>query len=248
MASNTARVERFTPRYFEIEQALRSRISSLQAHDALPSDAELCTEFGVSRMTARAAVQNLVNDGLVYRISGSGTFVAPPLVDRQLSNLRGFSAEMKARGLEPSSVVLEAKVKKVSPTEVKALDIEPGSEIVRIRRIRRADNQPLVLETTTLTRDCMGVLEADLATGSLHEALLEQGLLPTSGTSLVTAVLANAEDAKHLSVKSGSPLLVEQRLILDPKGRPIEWTESRYVPERYNITAQFTVELPASSN
>ena len=237
-------VSRLTPRYLEIEQQLRSRIATLAPHDALPSDAELCEEFTVSRMTARQAVQRLVQDGLVYRQAGRGTFVAPSVVDRQIANLRGFSAEMKARGLTPTSIVVDAAFGVGSADQTTALRLPPRSRVVTIERVRLADAAPMAYERATLTARCAGVLDADLVTGSLHAALLAQGVLPNSGESTVTAELAKAADVELLHVGRGSPLLVERRLIRDATMTPIEWTESRYVPERYSLTAQFTVELP----
>lgn len=237
-------VSRLTPRYLEIEQQLRSRIAALTPHDALPSDAELCEEFNVSRMTARQAVQRLVQDGLVYRQAGRGTFVAPSVVDRQIANLRGFSAEMKARGLIPTSIVVNATFGVGSTDQTTALRLPPHSRVVTIERVRLADVVPMAYERATLCARCAGVLDADLVTGSLHAALLAQGVLPNSGESTVTAELANATDIEYLQVRRRSPLLVERRLIRDGNTTPIEWTESRYVPERYSLTAQFTVELP----
>ncbi len=202
MTSIPGRGDRFTPRYVAIEQELRARVASLKPHDALPSDAELCTEFRVSLMTARAAVKQLVEDGLVYREPGRGTYVAPPVVDRQLSNLLGFTAEMAAKGLVPTSTVLEARVAVGDESQTEQLGLPAGSEV---------------------------------------------GVIPARGTSVVTAELATPVDSEQLSVKRGSPLVVERRLIRDTRGLPMEWTESRYVPERYKITAQFTVELPPSA-
>lgn len=244
--ADRASAGKFTPRYFAIEQALRTRIAGLRAHDALPSDADICEEFGVSRMTARSAVQRLVQDGLVYREPGRGTFVAPPVVDRQLSNLRGFSAEMRARGLTPSSRVLRAQFLPGTSEQTTPLRLPAGSRVVAIERVRLADDLPMAYERTTLTARCAGVLDADLSTESLHSALMGQGVIPNSGESTVTAELATDDDAEYLEVKRRSPLLVERRLIRDAAMVPIEWTESRYVPERYSLTAQFTVELPQS--
>ena len=242
MASDPTRA--FAPRYFEIAQALRSRVTELAPHDSLPSDAALCTEFQVSRMTARAAVQELVNDWLVYREPGRGTFVAPPVVDRQLSNLLGFSTEMRAKGLEPSSVLVDASLAPGTEIQCEMLYLKPGSQVLNIERLRKADGVPLVLDYNTLPARFAGVLDTDLDSGSLHCAMIAEGAVPSSGTSTITAEGATEEDAVHLGLAVGSPLVVERRLIRDPRGTPIEWTESRYVPERYSITAQFTVELP----
>ena len=102
---------RFVPRYYEIERSLRSRIADLEPGDALPSDAMLCDEFGVSRMTARNAVQRLAQDGLVHRIPGRGTYVARPSAHRQASNLMSFSDEMRRRGRSPRSKMIHRRVR-----------------------------------------------------------------------------------------------------------------------------------------
>ena len=93
---------RFVPRYYEIEQALRARVAKLAAGRPVPSDAELCEEFGVSRMTARNAMAQLVAGGLVQRDPGRGTFVAEQPVHRQAGSLISFSDEMRRRGRRPA--------------------------------------------------------------------------------------------------------------------------------------------------
>jgi DNA-binding GntR family transcriptional regulator len=137
---------RFVPRYYEIEQALRARIAELKADEPLPSDAMLCEEFGVSRMTARNAVQRLVQEGIVYRVPGRGTFVAEPPVHRQAGNLLSFTEEMRRRGRVPSSRVLARDVRAPRPSEASALQLGPDDSVIALRRLRLADDEPIVIE------------------------------------------------------------------------------------------------------
>ena len=109
--------------------------------------------------------------------------------------------------------------------------------------MRLADGVPVALETAVLAPRCSGVvLQADLETGSLHEALISAGILPSRGKASIGAEAAVREDARLLGVKPGEPMLVERRLILDQRGRPLERTESRYAASRYGLNVGFSVE------
>jgi GntR family transcriptional regulator len=234
----------FVPRYFEIEQSLRERTAALQPHSPLPSEAQLCDEFGVSRMTARAAVQRLVQDGLVYRVPGRGTFVAASRANRTAGHILSFSDEMRRRGRVPSSRVIERRERRATHEEERRL---AAGEVVVVRRVRLADGKPLALERAVFPADRVAdVLDADLERESLFRTLVTAGLVPTSGSAALAAEAATAEDARLLRVRKGAPLLVERRVIHDQDGRPLEWTESRYVGSRYAIDVDFDVELPRS--
>ncbi len=238
----------FIPRYYEIERALRSRIAELQPGDALPSDAMLCEEFRVSRMTARNAVQRLAQEGLVHRIPGRGTFVARPSSHRQASNLLSFSEEMRRRGRSPRSVLIQRRMREPTDLESGRLALGHGEKVCVIRRLRLADEKPVALETAVLPASVAPILTgADLQNGSLHAALVEGGRLPTAGRATLRADMATADDARRLGVKRGAPLFIEQRLIFDDKGDPLEFTESRYVAARYALDVEFDVELPTRS-
>ena len=237
------------PQYKRIEQALRERIASLRPGDRLPSDAELTTEFAVSRMTARNAMQRLAEDGLIERQPGRGSFVAVPPTHRRANRLMTFSQEMRRRGLTPSSRLLVREARPAASSEASSLDIATGDRVVFLRRLRCADGQPIALESSVLLGICeSAVMAADLEGGSLHEALARGGLILRRGSGTIVAAGATAEDARLLLMRLGEPLLVERRVITDNHGRAIEATESRYPADRYALDVQFDVEAQHSSS
>ena len=233
----------YVPHHRRIEQVLRERIVAMQPGDRLPSDAELVAEFGVSRMTARNAMQRLAAEGLVARHPGRGTFVAEPATHRRTDRLMTFSSEMLRRGRVPSSRLLARSIRPSTRAEATALALAPGEPVVEVRRIRLADQEPIALETAILVASCaQAVLAADLEHGSLHAAISAGGQSLRSGTGTVGAAAATAEDARLLDLRRGDPLLVERRVIVDDDGRRIESTESRYPADRYALDVSFEVE------
>jgi GntR family transcriptional regulator len=235
----------YQPQYRQIEHALRERIATLRPGARLPSDAELCAEFGVSRMTARNAMQRLAEDGLIAREPGRGSFVAAPPAHRRANRLMTFTQEMLRAGRVPSSRLLTRVIRPASAGEAASLGIQPRQPVVHLRRLRQADGEPIALESAVLVGDTAdAVMSADLADGSLHEALGRAGFVLRRGTGTITAATATADDAALLATRVGDALLVERRVIVDGHGRRIESTESRYPADRYGLVVQFDVERP----
>ena len=234
------------PRYREIEQALRARIASLRPGDALPSDADLCAEFGVSRMTAREAMHRLAEAGLIVRLPGRGSYVGEAPAHRRADRLVSFSDEMRRRGAVPTSIVLTREIRPARAREAELLDLPVGGTVVLLQRVRCADGRPIALEVTHLVGSTsQAVMAADLRSDSLHAVLAGAGWSLRRGRATVTSEAATASDARHLEVMRGEPMLVERRVIVDGAGRPVEATESRYVAGRYAIDVRFDMEAAA---
>ena len=235
----------YQPQYRHIEQVLRERIAGLRPGQRLPSDAELVAQFGVSRMTARNAMERLAADGLIRREPGRGSFVAQPPAHRRTNRLMTFTQEMRRAGRVPSSRVLDRSLRPSTIAESESLGLRPHEPVVRLRRLRLADDQPIALETAVLIAEtATAVLRADLERGSLHETLTGAGFGLRRGTGTITAAGATAEDARLFGMRVGDPLLVERRTIVDDDDRRIEATESRYPADRYGLDVQFEVEGP----
>jgi GntR family transcriptional regulator len=228
-------------RYQEIENWLRARVMEGREGDTLPSESELTAQFGVSRMTARQAVQNLAAEGLVRRRRGSGTFIAPRPLHRHAGPLMSFTEDMRRRGLTASSTLLSAQVREAIPAEADALRLGDKPRVVAIDRLRLADATPMAIEHATLLPECALVLADDLESTSLHESLRRLGRIPTVALTWISARSASAEEVRYLELRPKSPVLVEKRIISDQHEQPIEFTTTVYHPDRYVIDAVFTL-------
>lgn len=233
-----------TPLYVRIERELRARLARARPGDVVPAESVLAEEFGVARMTMRAALNALESDGLIERIQGRGTFVRQQPVPRAAGTLMSFHDQIRSWGRNPSSRLMEAEVRAASAEEAAALQLAAAApRVVSIVRVRLADDVPLAVEYACFPPYLDALLDRDVETGSLHRALHELGLRPTLGSSTLTAQPAGP-DGERLHVPATEPLLVETRLIVDQHSAPLEYTISRYVGARYALQVTFDVQPP----
>ena len=232
-------------RYLEIESWLRERTRDGLPGSLLPSESELASQFQVSRMTARQAVQNLAKEGLVVRRRGSGTYIAEHPIHRHGGVLFSFTEDMRRRGMTARSVLLEAILRPAAAHEAEGLRLAESERVVSIQRLRLADEVPLAIEWAVLRTSCAAVLSADLENGSLHAALAAIGHTPTTAQSWISARMPTAAEAELLSLAAMSePLLVERRVICDQNDLAVELTETAYAAARYVIDATFRMSVP----
>lgn len=236
-------IGQYVPPWRRIEQSLRERIARLRPGDALPSDAALCEQFAVSRMTARRAMQRLADEGLIVRVPGRGSYVAEPPGHRRADRLLSFSREMERAGRRPSSQLLALEIRPSNAAEAASLGLAAAEPVVVVRRVRCADGEAIAVETAILVQQTgQAVFRADLERDSLHDVLSGAGYQLRRGSATITAAAATREDARLLGLRRGDPLLVERRVILDGRDNRIEATESRYPAERYALDVLFEVE------
>lgn len=206
----------------------------------LPGERELAESFGVSRATLRRAMALLVDEGLLVQRHGAGAFIrrASPMVDQPFSRLTGFSELMRLRGFAPSSRILDSGVFLPNPEEVTALAIAPEESVVRLTRLRFADDLPMALEHTSAPARFLPPLPEIGA--SLYESFAAAGHPPTRGLQRLRAVLLSDEDAGRLEVPPGSPALFIQRIAYLADGRGVEFTRSYYRSDTYEFVSEVT--------
>ncbi|MCL4560691.1 MAG: GntR family transcriptional regulator, partial [Chloroflexi bacterium] len=212
-----ARVTRqsFDPLYFQIEKEILNEIKlgNMQSGDRLPSEKEIAIRYAVSRITARRVLEDLVQQGIAYAQQGKGTFVALPRI-REISGFLSFSHDMRIRGLNPSSKVLEFCEVIPEPLVQKKLQLQPGEKAYLLKRLRLANDEPVVLETTHLPmRLYPGLIQVDFSDNSLYSILQERyGIYPAWADAELIATSATPEEAALLGMQIGAPVLSAERL------------------------------------
>ncbi len=231
------------PYYAQVEEALRERIerNEWKAGDQLPGEPELCVLFDVSRTVIRQALSELLHDGLILRAKGKGTFVAEPkIVENLAQKLTGFYQDMADRGCPPVSRVLKQFVVPASQKVAAFLQVEPGTPVIEIERVRFVREEPIVLVTTYLPyARCPGLLTADLMHQSLYR-LMEQelGLTIARGHRTLEAVTANRYEADLLQIEPGAPLMLLDSVSYLEDGSPIEYYHALHRGDRSRFEAE----------
>jgi GntR family transcriptional regulator len=227
------------PKYHQLKEIILAMIEKeeLREGEPIPPERKFCEEYGVSRMTTRQAIMELVNEGVLYREQGKGTFVAAQKVQQEAERLTSFTEDMSRRGMHATSVVLEAGITKAGPVVARLLGVDEDKEVVRIQRVRNADGSPMALETSHLLREAANeLLTLDLSNRSIYEELRSRGVRIEWAQQSYEATVINESEVDHLGVPTGSPALLLERVTYDDTNRPFEYVKSTYRGDRYRIT------------
>lgn len=218
------------PIYVQIHESLSEMISSgkLLPETRIPSERELSKELGVSRMTVRRAITELVNEGLLERRQGAGTFVARPKISYDASELISYDQALRSRGTKIAKQLLEFSEVQASQRLAENLQIEIGQPLYRVVLLHLGNQVPMIIERAFFpcTR-CPDLQEYDLEKTSIYDLLTERyGMGPAVIDQTLEAVVAEDIIAKQLRVPDGSPLLLLTRIVRRVKDKlPLQFSE-----------------------
>lgn len=233
-----------------IRDILRARICrGVYGDRPLPSETQLAADFDTSRNIVRDALSLLRDEGLVDRVPGAGTFVVVEKEVQGLDRLRGLAESFETGSDRIVNQVLLAEVVLATPIVAERLELEPGTPVVALERVRHLDGVPLSLDASYLTADVGGpLLHMDLA-GCDVFGLLESELgLPLGSAAVsIEAVAADPTVAGLLAVRPGSPLLLLERLTYTDSGRPVDLEYLRYRGDRFSLSGRLH-RIPVTPN
>ena len=226
------------PLYRQLEDAIKQAIATaqLKRNAVIPSERTLCDALGISRVTVRKAIDGLVSDGLLDRRQGAKTVVSSRL-EKSLATMTSFSEDMRSRGLEPGCVWISREISRPSPAEMMALGISGSEKVVRLRRLRTADDTPIAIEIATLP--ARFVPDPQAVKESLYEYLEATGALPVRALQRMQAKPATDEERQLLATPDDTSLLVMERRCFLADGQIVEFTQTKYRGDVYD----FVIEL-----
>jgi len=235
--SDAARLHGDRPRYLQLADELEERIRAgeWQPGAALPPERRIGELYRVSRVTVRRALERLAEDGLIEQRQGAGTFVARR-VRQPLSVLTSFSEDVRARGMEPTSIWLDRRIGTASPEEAIGLGLGPGEAVTRLARLRLADDMPLAIERSAIVADVLP--DPMVVKESLYAALDARGARPVRAVQRLSAVPLAGLVAERLEVPAGSTGLLIVRVGYRADGRAIEYTRSEYRGDRWDFVTE----------
>jgi GntR family transcriptional regulator len=226
------------PKYFQLASILRQKIDEGEwaPRSAIPSERQLEGLYHLSRTTIREAIDQLVQQGYLYREHGRGTFVSPQKLQKGWMELTSFSEDLLKRGMQPGQIILTLETLVPSPKVLQRLELAPGSLVTRIERVRLGNDIPIGLQTSYLALPAgQSIAREELErSGSLYRILSERfHLYPTEADETLEVTVASPEEARLLGVGIGAPLLLSERVTFSQERRPVEFVKILYRGDKY---------------
>ncbi|MER2041872.1 GntR family transcriptional regulator [Desemzia incerta] len=226
------------PIYIQIHNKIRKMIEEgkWQVGERIPSERDLAKTFEVSRMTLRQAVQTLVDEGILERRVGSGTYVSSQKVQEKMTGIQSFTETILSQGKTPTSKTVSYHVKPASVSEAEHLNLQNETVVLRMERVRFADDVPICFEVATIPYHLVESLGKKEITSSLYRTLEEKKDIHVGrAEQTISAMLASERTAEHLNIKRGEAILRLKQITYSKDNRPFEYVRTQYVADRFEF-------------
>jgi GntR family transcriptional regulator len=226
----------------EARERVRDLIEQLAVGDSIPSERQLTKDLGVSRLTVRAALDDLVREGHLVRRRGAGTFVSEPKIAQELT-MSSFTDDIRARGMTPGSRTLELRTVAAGARLGRVLHVSPSEAVVVAKRLRLADRETMAIETLHVRESLIpGLTKGDLENGSFYALLRDRyGIEIVGGQQTIEPTVTNEEESAALGVPLHSPAFLFERLTHSAGGEIVEFVSSIYRGDRYRLVTELSV-------
>ncbi|HOZ58190.1 MAG TPA: GntR family transcriptional regulator [Nakamurella multipartita] len=232
-----------TPLYIQLANVLREKIErgEWKPDQKIPSENELNRMYGISRMTARQVLAQLVNEELLFRVQGKGTFVAHRKIGTRSPAYMGIREQLERMGYETTTKVLSSEVIPADVRVAEHLRISPGSLVYRLSRVRLVEDEPISLHTSFVPKALAQDLDADdLVNRQLCVVLEnEHGLRMSRVNESLESTLPSADEAKLLRIRRTTPLLLLRQEISDPTGQEFEYSRILFRGDKIRLEFQY---------
>jgi GntR family transcriptional regulator len=241
------------PYHYQLRELLRGEIVAgrWSVDEKLPSERELCEAFNLSRTTVREAIDALVNEGLLRREKGRGTFIAAPkILESLLQSPTGFTDTMVEQDIPVRTNVLRMEIDAAPRTAARELRLPVDEPVITIDRLRFVFDEPILLVTSYLPyRLCPQLINDDLIENSLYSLLRgKYGFTIARARRYMEAVAANDMEARLLQLESGAPLMLIESIVYTGDGTPLEYFKARHRGDRTRFLVEsYTPVVPAKS-
>jgi GntR family transcriptional regulator len=232
------------PLYQQLEEILRNKIEmgKLKAHDMIPSENEIRKEFALSRTTVRNVITQLVNEGLLYRVPGKGTFVAEPKISTRPITLKGIREQLEEMGYETDTEVISQKIIHPPKNVALKLNLSEQDEVYFLERIRYANDETLSLHRSYIPVTLSaGLLDREIDTTPLCDILeKEYGLSLARGEETLESVSVDSREAELLGVKKGFHMLKLRYTMYTKDSVPFEYSTVLFRGDRIILKFEFS--------
>jgi len=231
------------PLYLQLMDELIKKIDSEEysLDDKLPSERELCEIYELSRITVRQALQELEREGYIYKLHGKGTFVSPKSYNQKLIKLYSFTEEMKKLGKTPTTKVLSFQEIALDERLANKMNLAPLDEVFQIVRLRLADDEPLMFETSYIPKRIFPDLtEKDLAERPMYDVFMQDYKVGvTKAIERFSATIIRKKEAEHLKINAEHPAMLIKRFAYQEE-ELIEYTISVTRGDKFDYTVELT--------